>query len=77
MQILDLPASPPLTPDAAPVLCDAPPKRHPRDMGQLEVSEFLTWLATEGNVSASTQRQALIWQRDFVPMGAAKTGEQA
>lgn len=33
--------------------------RHPRDMGQLEVSEFLTWLATEGNVSASTQRQAL------------------
>jgi integron integrase len=34
-------------------------KRHPRDMGQLEVSEFLTWLATDGNVSASTQRQAL------------------
>lgn len=95
MQVLDLPASPPLTPDAAPVICDAPPKRleqlmreacavrhysrrtfqaywhwskrfilwsgkrHPRDMGQLEVSEFLTRLATEGNVSASTQRQAL------------------
>jgi len=34
-------------------------KRHPKDMGQTEVSAFLTWLATEQNVSASTQRQAL------------------
>jgi integron integrase len=34
-------------------------KRHPKDMGQAEVSAFLTWLATEGKVSASTQRQAL------------------
>lgn len=34
-------------------------KRHPRDMGQAEVGQFLTWLATEGRVSASTQRQAL------------------
>jgi integron integrase len=34
-------------------------KRHPRDMGQLEVGRFLTWLATDGQVSASTQRQAL------------------
>ena len=34
-------------------------KRHPRDMGQIEVAQFLTWLATEGKVSASTQRQAL------------------
>lgn len=34
-------------------------KRHPRDMGPAEVSAFLTWLATEQQVSASTQRQAL------------------
>jgi integron integrase len=95
MQVIDLPLPAAVTHDAAPALCDAPPKRlkqlmreacavrhysrrtfqaywhwskrfilwsgkrHPRDMGQLEVSEFLTWLAIEGNVSASTQRQAL------------------
>lgn len=34
-------------------------KRHPRDMGQVEVAAFLTWLATDQQVSASTQRQAL------------------
>lgn len=34
-------------------------KRHPRDMGQLEVGQFLTWLASDQKVSASTQRQAL------------------
>jgi len=34
-------------------------KRHPREMGRVEVAEFLTWLATDCNVSASTQRQAL------------------
>jgi integron integrase len=34
-------------------------KRHPKDMGQVEVSAYLTWLATEQQVSASTQRQAL------------------
>lgn len=34
-------------------------KRHPRDMGQAEVSQFLTWLAADQRVSASTQRQAL------------------
>ena len=34
-------------------------KRHPRDMGQAEVGQFLTWLASEQRVSASTQRQAL------------------
>mgnify|MGYP006921352408 CR=1 FL=1 len=34
-------------------------KRHPRDMGQVEVADFLTWLATAQQVSASTQRQAL------------------
>ncbi len=34
-------------------------KRHPRDMGAEEVTQFLTHLAVEGNVSASTQNQAL------------------
>jgi integron integrase len=34
-------------------------KRHPREMGPVEVGQFLTWLATDGQVSASTQRQAL------------------
>jgi len=34
-------------------------KRHPRDMGEDEVGQFLTHLATEGGVSASTQNQAL------------------
>ena len=34
-------------------------KRHPAEMGQIEVAGFLTWLATEQQVSASTQRQAL------------------
>lgn len=33
--------------------------RHPRDMGALEVEQFLTVLATHGQVSASTQSQAL------------------
>jgi integron integrase len=34
-------------------------KRHPRDMGVAEVNAFLTHLAVEGRVSASTQNQAL------------------
>ena len=34
-------------------------KRHPKDMGAPEVQEFLTYLAVERNVSASTQNQAL------------------
>ncbi len=33
-------------------------RRHPQDMGAPEVSAFLTHLATERNVSASTQNQA-------------------
>jgi integron integrase len=33
-------------------------KRHPREMGAPEVEAFLTHLATERNVSASTQNQA-------------------
>ena len=34
-------------------------KRHPRDMGVVEVEGFLSSLATDGNVAAGTQNQAL------------------
>src|SRR5690349_22911310 len=34
-------------------------KRHPEEMGGAEVSGFLSWLATERNVAAATQNQAL------------------
>ncbi|HUW27901.1 MAG TPA: integron integrase [Sulfuriferula sp.] len=33
-------------------------KRHPRDLGAAEVEQFLTHLAVNGNVAASTQNQA-------------------
>jgi integron integrase len=34
-------------------------KRHPREMAEAEVTQFLTHLAREGHVAASTQNQAL------------------
>jgi integron integrase len=34
-------------------------KRHPDDMGEVEITQFLTSLASPGRVSASTQNQAL------------------
>lgn len=34
-------------------------KRHPNEMGEAEIAAFLTNLAVEGNVAASTQNQAL------------------
>ena len=34
-------------------------KRHPAEMGALEVEAFLTHLAVQGQVAASTQKQAL------------------
>jgi integron integrase len=34
-------------------------KRHPEEMAEVEVTEFLTSLARDGNVAASTQNQAL------------------
>jgi site-specific recombinase XerD len=34
-------------------------KRHPKEMGGPEIEAFLTHLAVEGHVSASTQKQAL------------------
>ncbi len=34
-------------------------KRHPAEMGKLEVEQFLTWLAVDRKVAPSTQNQAL------------------
>ncbi|MEA3340940.1 MAG: integron integrase [Chloroflexota bacterium] len=34
-------------------------KRHPREMGSAEIAAFITYLAVEKNVAASTQNQAL------------------
>lgn len=34
-------------------------KRHPADMGAVEITGFLTWLAVDRHVAASTQNQAL------------------
>ena len=34
-------------------------RRHPRDLGSPEISAFVTWLAMERRVAASTQNQAL------------------
>lgn len=34
-------------------------KRHPKEMGNAEIEAFLTHLAIEGQVSASTQNQVL------------------
>jgi len=34
-------------------------KRHPRELGEAEVNQFLTHLAVKENVAASTQNQAL------------------
>jgi integron integrase len=34
-------------------------KRHPAEMGEAEVTAFLSWLATERDVAAATQGQAL------------------
>lgn len=34
-------------------------KRHPRDMGGEEISKYISYLATDRNVAASTQNQAL------------------
>ncbi|RKY55527.1 MAG: hypothetical protein DRP89_03140 [Candidatus Neomarinimicrobiota bacterium] len=34
-------------------------KRHPKDMGEKEIAQFLSHLAVNRNISASTQNQAL------------------
>ncbi len=33
-------------------------KKHPKDMGRVEIEAFLTHLAVDGNITASTQNQA-------------------
>lgn len=34
-------------------------KRHPKDMGEIEISQYISYLAVKRNVAASTQNQAL------------------
>ncbi len=34
-------------------------KQHPEEMGEVEIKQFLNWLALKGKVAASTQNQAL------------------
>ncbi len=34
-------------------------KKHPKDMGEIEIKAYLNWLANNRNVAASTQNQAL------------------
>jgi hypothetical protein len=41
-------------------------KRHPSDMGASEIAAFLTWLATERCVSASSQNQASARSCSFI-----------
>ena len=42
-------------------------KRHPREMGELEVDAFLTNPTVEGNIAASTQNRAMSERRCFSP----------
>ena len=54
-------------------------KRHPIEMGAPEVTAFLTWLAVEQRVSASTQNQALsavlFLYRDVLAIALDRIGE--
>jgi len=34
-------------------------KRHPKDMGEIEISQYISYLATYRKVASSTQNQAL------------------
>ncbi|MEW6007271.1 MAG: site-specific integrase [bacterium] len=40
-------------------------KKHPKYMGEKEISQYLSFLATKQNVSASTQNQALYGMYSF------------
>ena len=42
-----------------PLLHPLQEKRHPAGLGAAQVTAFLSWLATERNVTAATQNQAL------------------
>ena len=44
-------------------------KRHPVEMGEVEVEAFLTHLAVDGKVSASTQNQAYAHAGKGLPTG--------
>ena len=52
-------------------------ERHPLEMGEKEISEFLTYLAAEGNVAASTQNQALSALLFLLPRGTAQRAGSA
>jgi integron integrase len=51
-------------------------KRHPKEMGEKEISNYLTFLADKANVSASTQNQAfcsvLFLYRDVLEINLSK-----
>ena len=51
-------------------------KRHPKEMGEEEISKYLTFLADKANVSASTQNQAfsaiLFLYRDVLEINLSK-----
>jgi integron integrase len=51
-------------------------KRHPKEMGEKEISKYLTFLADKANVSASTQNQAfssiLFLYRDVLQINLSK-----
>jgi hypothetical protein len=49
--------------------------RHPQEMGAPEAQAFLTHLAVEGRVSASTQNQALTGCRSGREQGAVREAE--
>ena len=50
-------------------------KRHPKEMKEIEISEYLTFLADKANVSASTQNQALSAIL-FLPVNASPRSDE-
>ncbi len=49
-------------------------KRHPAEMGEQEIAQFLSSLASESHVSASTQKPGLEYHLVPLPRGVAYTG---
>jgi len=45
-------------------------KQHPPEMADKEISEFLTYLAVEEHVAASTQTRPSVGARHAVPLGS-------
>lgn len=56
-------------------------KRHPKEMGKVEIEQFLTYLATKLNVSPTTQNQAfnaiLFLYREILNISMADQNIQA